>query len=85
MAYDGQQNGDIRATLALSQEDKLQGRYVSVSSLLLEENSVLEIRLEGVDFPLLLTKQVFRNKDGSQGVLYLVTSDLNLSALQIAG
>lgn len=67
--------------LALSQEDKQQGRYVSVCSLLLEENALVTIWLEGVDFPLLLCKQVFTNKDGSQGFLYLVTSDLNLSAL----
>ena len=69
--------------VALSEQDKQQGVYVSVSSLLLEENTALAIWLEGVDFPLLLSRQVFTNKDGSQGVLYLVTSDLNLSALQM--
>ena len=29
--------------VALSQEDKLQGRYVSLSALVLEENTVIEI------------------------------------------
>jgi hypothetical protein len=69
--------------IAFSQEDKFAGRYQSVSSVELEENAVTEIWLEGVDFPLLLTKQVFTNKDGSQGVLYLVTSDTTLSASSI--
>ena len=69
--------------VALSQEDKLQGRYVSLSALVLEENTVIEIWLEGVDSPLLLCKQVFTNKDNSQGILSLVTSDLNLTALQM--
>lgn len=69
--------------VALSQQDKLAGRYTSVSSVMLEENATLEIWLEGVDFPLLLVKQVFTNKDGSQGVLYLVTSDTTLSAQDI--
>jgi DDE superfamily endonuclease len=69
--------------IALSQEDKLAGRYVSVSTVKLEENAPIEIWLEGVDFPLLLCKQVFTNKDSSQGILYLVTSDLNLSASQM--
>ena len=69
--------------VALRQEDKLQGRYGSLSSLTLEENTVIEIWLEGVDFPLLLCKQVFTNKDNSQGILSLVTSDLNLTALQM--
>lgn len=69
--------------VALSQKDKWQGCYQSVSSLELEENAVTEIWLEGVDFPLLLVKQVFTNKDGSQGVLYLVTSDTTLNAQDI--
>jgi hypothetical protein len=66
--------------IALSQEDKWAGRSISVSTVKLEENATREIWLEGVDFSLLLCKQVFTNKDGSQGVLYLVTSDTNLSA-----
>ena len=36
-----------------------------------------------MDFPLLLCKQVFTNRDGSQGILYLVSSDLNLSDSQM--
>ena len=69
--------------VALSEENKKQGIYVPLSSLELEENQTLQIWLEGVDFPLLLCKQVFKNKDGSEGVLYLVTSDLDLTASQI--
>jgi len=69
--------------VALSQDAKLAGRYQSVSSLELEENLTQEIWLEGVDFPLLLCKQVFTNKDGSQGVLYLVSSDTTLCAQDI--
>ena len=37
------------------------------------------IYLEGVDFLLHLVKQVFTNGDGSIGILYLVTSDLELT------
>jgi hypothetical protein len=44
---------------------------------------VCEIHLESVDFPLLLTQQVFTNEDGSTGLLYLVTSDLTLDATQL--
>ena len=69
--------------VALSREDREQGRYVSVSSLLLEANAVQQIWLEGIDFPLLFCKQVFTNKDGSQGVLYLVTSDQSLCSSEI--
>lgn len=65
--------------VALSLAEKQQGRYVRVDTLLLEPNAVREIYLEGVDFPLLLAKQVFVNGDGSIGILYLVTSDTTLT------
>ena len=69
--------------IAFSQEDKLAKHYQSVSSVLLEANATQEIWLEGVDFPLLLCVQVFTNKDGSQGILHLVTSDMTLSSAKI--
>jgi hypothetical protein len=65
--------------VALSAADKQHGRYVSVATLELEPHVTREIYLEGVDFPLLLIKQVFVNEDGSTGMLYLVTSDLLLT------
>jgi hypothetical protein len=65
--------------VALSLEDKQQGQYVRVDTLDLEPDTVVTIYLEGVDFPLHLVKQVFTNADGSTGILYLVTSDLDLT------
>lgn len=64
--------------VALSLEDKKQGRYACVEALGIEPDTVLTIYLEGVNFPLHLVKQVFTNGDGSIGILYLVTSDLDL-------
>ena len=40
--------------------------------------------MEQVPFPLHLLRQVFTNADGSTGVRYLVTSDLTLTAGQLA-
>ena len=65
--------------VALSLADKQQGRYVRVDTLELEKNVTYTISLEGVDFPLLLVKQVFVNEDNSMGIQYLVTSDTTLS------
>lgn len=65
--------------LALSAEDKRQGKYVRVDEVQIEPNAVRQVYVEGVSFPLLLAKQVFTNKDGSTGVLYLVTSDTTLT------
>jgi SRSO17 transposase len=69
--------------IALSEKDKLSGKYVTVSTLELKENQQQEIYVEGVSFPLLLIKQVFKNGDGSEGILYLVSSDLTLTYEQI--
>jgi hypothetical protein len=68
--------------VALSKEQKASGQYVAVSKLELPADTTCEVWLEEVLFPLLLTKQVFINEDGSTGILYLVTSDLTLSSDQ---
>jgi hypothetical protein len=65
--------------VALSLDAKQQGQYVRVDELVLEAETTATIYLEGVDFPLHLVKQVFTNDDGSVGILYLVTSDLELT------
>ena len=65
--------------LALSIEDKVNGRYLRVDELPIEANTELTIYLEAVDFALKLVKQVFTNGDGSSGILYLVSSDLDLT------
>jgi hypothetical protein len=64
--------------VALSLEGKREGNYERVGSLKLEPNTVRQVYLEQVPFPLLLCKQVFKNEDGSEGVLYLVSSDPTL-------
>lgn len=65
--------------VALSLAAKHRGSYTQVESLALEPGRAITIYLERVEFPMLLIKQVFTNKDGSQGVLYLVSSDMTLS------
>ena len=69
--------------VALSAQDKKQGCYQAVETLEIEAGTAHKVWLEQVEFPLLLVKQVFTNKDKSQGFLYLVTSDLTLDGDQI--
>lgn len=69
--------------VAFSRKDKIYEKYVTVSSLELKENTVYKIYLEDVPFELYLVKQVFKNEDGTEGVLYLVTSDKTLTYKQI--
>jgi hypothetical protein len=65
--------------VALSIDDKQNGRYVRVDELNIEPNTEMTIYLEGLNFALKLVKQVFTNADGSIGILYLVSSDLDLT------
>lgn len=69
--------------VALSRLDKQTGHWQTVSTLEIKANTVQEIYLEGVDFPLLLVKQVFKNEDQSQSVMYLISSDTTLDYDQI--
>jgi hypothetical protein len=68
--------------LALSRAQKQLGQYVAVATLELATGTTQSVWLEELDFPLLLTKEVFTNKDGSVGVRYLVSSDLTLTCDQ---
>lgn len=69
--------------VALSRKDKIYGKYVTVSSLELKENTIYKIYLEDVPFELYLVKQIFKNEDGTEGILYLVTSQKTLTYNQI--
>jgi len=64
--------------VALSKADKENKTFINIESLQPGQQTV-EIWLEELDFPLLLTKQVFKNEDGTVGELYLACSDLSLS------
>lgn len=66
--------------VALTVEDKRDGRYQRLDQLDVPEDTLFVIYLEQVPFPLHLMRQVFTNADGSTGVRYLVTSDLTLTA-----
>ena len=68
--------------VALSEADKKQGKYVSIKELKLEE-CPMSVYVKQVEVPLLLTKQVFKNGDGSTGALYLVSNDLSLTHEQM--
>src|SRR5262249_6230564 len=70
-------------TVALSVKDKKEGRYVRIDSLVLEPDTTRIVYFKGFDFPVALVKQVFTNKDQSQGVLYLACSETELNDAQI--
>lgn len=73
----------VNRYVALSFEDKLAGRWQRVDMLEIKEHQTREIYLEGLDFAVALTKQIFTNEDASLGVLYLISSDTTQTSDQI--
>ena len=72
--------GKSNRKVSLSEEDKKQGRSQRIDSVNFTEEKPIKVWLSGVDFPVLIDRQVFTNKDGSKGILYLLCSDLECNA-----
>lgn len=70
-------------TVALSEEDKKQGCFTRIDTLKWTEHRPVLGWIKGLDFPVLLHRQIFTNKDGSTGILYLACSDLDCKATEI--
>lgn len=64
--------------VALRLDAPKQAQDGRVAELGLDAATTMTVYLEGVEFPLHLVKQVFTNGHGSVGLLYWVTSDLEL-------
>jgi hypothetical protein len=56
------------------------GNWQGLDDLVLQENTPTKVWLKDIEMQLLLIKQVFRNKDGSIGIRYLVSNDLSLTS-----
>lgn len=70
-------------TVAVSEAARAAGQFQALSSLAFPEQHPLRVYLRSVEEAVLVVQQVFTNKDGSQGVLYLVSSDTSLTYTQI--
>lgn len=70
-------------TVAVSEESKKQGHFCRIDSLEWSEKKLIRGWLKGLDFPVLLHRQVFTNKDGSIGILYLACSDFNCDVTKL--
>jgi len=69
--------------VALSEQDKAQGRLVALAEVDLKPGQCRLVYLKGMEFPVIVAKQVFTNQDGSTGTLYLVSSDTTLTYDQL--
>ena len=66
--------------IALTEEERNNGKYVNISTIDIKGGSSRLIYLEGYEKPLRLVKQVVKNGDDDESTyLYLVTNDIDLS------
>ena len=57
---------------------------IKLESLDFDTNPLQTLWLEDIAFSLLVSRQVFKNENGSEGILYLCSSDLSLSVSQLS-
>ena len=68
--------------VALSEKDKAEGKFVRIDSVEPGENIL--VWPKGVEIALRFSRQVFKDGDGVTGILYLVSSDIELTNEQIS-
>ena len=64
--------------VALSKEDYAAKRFTRIDKLEWSEEKIITAWLKDVPFPVNLVRQVFENKDGSTGILYVACSDTTM-------
>ena len=64
---------------AVCEEDYQNNRFTSIEDLPWQEEALFTGWLKDVPFPVLIVRQIFTNKDGSTGILYLACSDTTLT------
>lgn len=68
--------------IALSEQDKKQGRFMRIDALSLTDKQTVRGWLKGFSKEVLFVRRIFTNKDGSTGILNLVCSNLTLDGEQ---
>jgi hypothetical protein len=73
---------DIKSNrlIALSQKDRSAGNWIRLDELNIDPNTPVKVFMKDLEIQVLLCKQIFKNKDGSTGEMYLVTNNLRLSS-----
>jgi hypothetical protein len=65
--------------VAVSEEDHQVNHFTPIDELPWQEETIFTGWLKDVPFPVLLVRQVFNNKDGSTGTLYLACSETTVT------
>lgn len=65
-------------TVAIWEAERSQGKFQALDVVAFPDKGALTVYLRSVKQAVQVVKQLFTNKDGSQGTLYLVSSDTSL-------
>jgi DDE superfamily endonuclease len=77
--------GAVKSNLevALSKQDRANGRFVKISSLQLQPGTLLTVFIRSVQAPVAICGDILPNKDGSVGELLLLTTDVTMTYQQL--
>jgi hypothetical protein len=64
---------------AADRQEREKGHFLRIDRMEIPDENLVLVYLKDLKFPIILYKQVFKNKDGPAGVRYLVTSDGTMS------
>jgi hypothetical protein len=65
--------------VAASGPEREKGRFTRIDQMEIPDENPLPVYIKDLKFPVVVYKQVFKNKDGSTGVRYLVTNDKTMN------
>jgi hypothetical protein len=68
---------------AASEREREQGRFVRIARMEIVDEEPIPVYLKDLRFQVIFYKQVFKNREGSAGVWYLVTNDETMSGDQL--
>jgi len=69
--------------IAFSEEERKKGQYHNLKSLNFNDGEKRIVWLKDLAFPVTLITKIFKNEDGSTGILQIVTNDLDSDADRI--
>lgn len=69
----------VNRLATLPEEDRQKGRWARIDELPIADNKPVQVWLKDLSFPVLMTKQIFINKDETRGYRFLVSNDLSLT------
>ena len=69
--------------IAFSEEERKKGQYQNLNSLNFQDGEKRTVWLKDLAFPVAIITKIFKNEDGSTGILHIVTNDLESDADRI--